>query len=82
MNGGSSLELDPELKTGSGRDTVIGLARHKLGGQSTKRKEKDQSESCLHKDQARASDSPLHPTGSQFIQLPLLTPRRYRKLGE
>ena len=57
MNVGSSLGLDPELNTGSGHDIVMGLARHGDGGHSKKRKGKDQSESCLHKDQARASDS-------------------------
>lgn len=55
MNGGSSLGLDPELSTGSGCDTVMGLARHGLGGHSHTQKN-GQSASCLHKDQARASN--------------------------
>lgn len=63
MNGGSSLELDPELKTGSGRDTVIGLARHKLGGQSTKEKKRTSQKAACTKIRPGPQIPPCTPQG-------------------
>lgn len=79
MNGGYSLGLDLQLRTGFSYGAVKGLARHGLGSHRHKRKRISQKVECMIRPGPLI---PLHPTGSQFIQFPLLTQRRCRKPGE
>lgn len=70
MNGDSSLgpDLDPGFRTGVGCGPVMELARHGLGSHRKKRT----SQKAAYRIRP-GPQLPLHPAGSQFLQLPLLT---------